>query len=168
MDGEARVGGERLLDPAERISARREPRGTGATMTERAVGPQAVLLVEDNVDNRIIYGMILTHAGYTVIEAGDGEEGIAKARELRPALILMDVSIPKIDGYSATRILKAEIATAGTPIIALTAHALAGEEQKARAAGCDGYLAKPVEPKRVLEEVRRFIGPALPDQGAAV
>lgn len=135
-------------------------------MTDAVAGPQAVLLVEDNVDNRIIYGMILTHAGYAVIEAGDGEEGIAKAREHHPALILMDVSIPKIDGYSATRILKGEAATAATPIIALTAHALAGEEQKARAAGCDGYLAKPVEPKRVLEEVRRFIGPALPDSGA--
>lgn len=134
-------------------------------MSEAAAGPQAVLLVEDNVDNRIIYGMILTHAGYVVIEAGDGEEGIDKAREHHPALILMDVSIPKIDGYSATRILKAEAATSATPIIALTAHALAGEEQKARAAGCDGYLAKPVEPKRVLEEVRRFIGPALPDPG---
>lgn len=134
-------------------------------MTEAAAGPQAVLLVEDNVDNRIIYGMILTHAGYIVIEAGDGEEGIDKAREHHPALILMDVSIPKIDGYSATRILKGEPATSATPIIALTAHALAGEEQKARAAGCDGYLAKPVEPKRVLEEVQRFIGPALPDPG---
>ena len=123
---------------------------------------RAVLLVEDNHDNRMIYGIMLEHAGYTVIEAVDGEQGLERARALLPALILMDVSLPKMDGYSATRILKADESTAGIPIIALTAHALAGEEQRARDAGCDGYLSKPVEPKRVLEEVRRFIGSADP------
>lgn len=128
-------------------------------MSERGAA-QAVLLVEDNRDNRVIYGMMLEHAGYEIIEAVDGEEGIERAREHHPALILMDISIPKIDGYTATRILKADASTANIPIIALTAHALAGEEQRAREAGCDGYLAKPVEPKRVLEEVRRFIGRA--------
>jgi two-component system cell cycle response regulator DivK len=128
-------------------------------MSERGAA-KVVLLVEDNHDNRVIYGMMLEHAGYQVIEAVDGEEGVDRAREHHPALILMDISIPKIDGYTATRMLKTDASTADIPIIALTAHALAGEEQRARAAGCDGYLSKPVEPKRVLEEVRRFIGPA--------
>ena len=120
-----------------------------------------VLLVEDNHDNRAIYGIMLEHEGYSVIEAVDGEEGVERAQAFLPALILMDVSLPKMDGYSATRILKADDRTAAIPIIALTAHALAGEEQRARDAGCDGYLSKPVEPMRVVEEVRRFIG--LPD-----
>lgn len=133
-------------------------------MSEVTAAVQRVLLVEDNADNRAIYSMILEHAGYVVLEAVDGQEGIEIARMERPALILMDVSIPKIDGYKATQILKADASTAAIPIIALTAHALAGEEQRAHQAGCDGYLAKPVEPKRVLEEVRRFIGLPLPDQ----
>ena len=123
---------------------------------------RAVLLVEDNHDNRMIYGVMLEHAGYTVIEAVDGEQGLERAREFLPALILMDVSLPKMDGYSATRILKADESTAGIPIIALTAHALAGEEQRARDAGCDSYLPKPIEPRRVLEEVQKFIGSADP------
>ena len=136
-----------------------EPRHTGAIMERGAAAP-AVLLVEDTMDNRAIYGIILEHAGYTVIEAVDGEEGVQRAREHHPALILMDISMPKIDGYTATRMLKADASTADILIIALTAHALAGEELRSREAGCDGYLSKPVEPKRVLEEVKRFIGPA--------
>ena len=140
--------------------ARSEPRHAGERMSERG-SVQAVLLVEDNHDNRAIYGMMLEHAGYRVIGAVDGEEAIERAREHHPALILMDISIPKIDGYSATRLLKADASTAHIPVIALTAHALAREEQRARAAGCDAYLSKPIEPKRVLEEVHRFIGPAL-------
>jgi CheY-like chemotaxis protein len=121
--------------------------------------PGPVLLVEDNLDNRMIYRTILEHVGYDVIEAVDGEEALRQARTQSPALILMDISIPKIDGYKVTRILKSEIATAGIPIIALTAHVLPTEEQQALEAGCDFYLAKPVEPQRVVEEVRRFIGP---------
>lgn len=123
---------------------------------------QTVLLVEDNHDNRMIYGIMLEHAGYEVIQAVDGEQGLERARELLPALILMDVSLPKLDGYSVTRLLKSDERTAGIPIIALTAHALAGEEQRARDAGCDGYLSKPVEPIRVVEEVQKFIGLADP------
>lgn len=125
------------------------------------VAGQTVLIVEDNHDNRAIYTMMLEHAGYVVVGAGDGEEGVERAKELQPALILMDVSLPKMDGYTATRMLKADANTAAIPVIALTAHALAGEELKARAAGCNGYLPKPVEPKRVLQEVQAFIGPAV-------
>lgn len=121
---------------------------------------KTVLLVEDNEDNLVVYRTILDHVGYQVLEARDGEEGVNRAREEHPDLILMDISIPKIDGWEATRRLKADRATRDIPIIALTAHALEEDRERALAAGCDGYLAKPVEPRRVVEEVQRFVGPA--------
>jgi two-component system cell cycle response regulator DivK len=116
-----------------------------------------ILLVEDNEDNRAIYRTILAYGGFTVIEAVDGEEAIEQARRELPALILMDISIPKIDGWQATRTLKLDPSTRHIPVIALTAHALASDQDRAVEAGCDGYLAKPVEPRRVLEEVRRLL-----------
>ena len=119
---------------------------------------KTVLLVEDNEDNRIVYSTILRHFGYNVTEALNGEEGIAKARAEKPDLILMDISIPIIDGWEATRILKGDAATSQIPIIALTAHALATDRAKAQEVGCDGYLAKPCEPRRVVAEVEKFIG----------
>ena len=119
---------------------------------------KTVLLVEDNEDNRIVYSTILQHFGYTVSEALNGEEGIAKAREEQPDLILMDISIPIIDGWEATQVLKRDPATRDIPIIALTAHALASDRDKALEVGCDSYLAKPCEPKQVVSEVSRFIG----------
>jgi two-component system, cell cycle response regulator DivK len=127
-------------------------------MTENT--KKTVLLVEDNEDNLVVYRTILEHVGYNVLEARDGEEGVARARESMPDLILMDISIPKIDGWEATQRLKADAATRSIPIIALTAHALEEDRQKAVEAGCDGYLAKPVEPRRVVAEVERFVGPA--------
>jgi CheY-like chemotaxis protein len=119
-----------------------------------------VLLVEDNEDNLVVYRTILEHVGFIVIEARDGEEGVSRARSERPDIILMDISIPKMDGWEATQRLKADGETAAIPIIALTAHALEEDRLKAIRAGCDGYLAKPVEPRRVVEEVEKFIGPA--------
>jgi two-component system, cell cycle response regulator DivK len=121
---------------------------------------KTILLVEDNEDNLVVYRTILEHVGYRVVEARDGEEGIALARAQQPHLILMDISIPKLDGWEATQRLKADGATSTIPIIALTAHALEEDRQKAAQAGCDGYLAKPVEPRRVVQEVERFVGPA--------
>lgn len=121
---------------------------------------KTVLLVEDNEDNLVVYRTILDFVGYQVIEARDGEEGVDRARSDHPDLILMDISIPKIDGWEATRRLKADEQTKDIPIIALTAHALEEDRQKAIRAGCDGYLAKPIEPRRVVEEVQRFVGPA--------
>jgi two-component system, cell cycle response regulator DivK len=121
---------------------------------------KTVLLVEDNEDNLVVYRTILEHVGFVVIEARDGEEGVSRARTQRPDIILMDISIPKMDGWEATERLKADGETAGIPIIALTAHALEEDRLKAMKAGCDGYLAKPVEPRRVVQEVERFIGPA--------
>ena len=119
--------------------------------------PQRILLVEDNEDNRIIYRLTLSHFGYEVDEAGDGQSGIRAATETLPDLILMDVSIPGIDGWEATRRLKADERTAHIPIVALTAHALASDRERAREVGCDGYLAKPIEPRRVVEEIQRIL-----------
>lgn len=117
----------------------------------------SVLLVEDNEDNRTIYTTILRHCGHEVAEAGTGEEGIRLARELRPAVILMDVAMPGIDGWEATRRLKADPITAHIPVIALTAHAMAEDRQRAVEAGCESYLAKPIEPRRVVEEVEKLL-----------
>ena len=119
---------------------------------------KTVLLVEDNEDNLIVYRTILDHVGYRVIEARDGEEGVARARADHPDLILMDVSLPKMDGWEATRRIKADAGTRAIPIIAVTAHALDDDREKATQVGCDGYLAKPVAPRRVVEEVEKFIG----------
>ena len=117
-----------------------------------------ILLVEDNSDNRTIYQTVLNHYGYEVLEARDGEEGVRLAREAIPDLILMDISIPIIDGWEATQVLKHDPATRDIPIIALTAHALASDREKAMEVGCDGYLAKPCEPRAVVAEVQRFLG----------
>jgi len=120
--------------------------------------PQTILLVEDNDDNLRIYSTILTYAGYNVLEATDGESGLATARSEQPNLILMDVSIPKIDGWEVTRILKADPATATIPVVALTAHALASDRERATEIGFDGYIPKPAEPRLVLAEVERRVG----------
>ncbi len=112
-----------------------------------------VLLVEDNEDNRIVYSTILRHFGYSVTEALNGEEGIAKARSEKPDLILMDISIPIIDGWEATQVLKHDPATQNIPIIALTAHAMSGDREKALEAGCDDYDTKPVELARLLGKI---------------
>jgi two-component system cell cycle response regulator DivK len=119
---------------------------------------KTILLVEDNEDNRIVYSTILRHFGYGVSEALNGEDGIRKARAEKPDLILMDISIPVVDGWEATQVLKSDPATKDIPIIALTAHALASDREKAMEVGCDGYLAKPCEPRAVVAEVQRFLG----------
>jgi two-component system cell cycle response regulator DivK len=126
-----------------------------------------ILLVEDNADNRDIYRTVLEHFGYEVVEAIDGEMGIRLAQERRPDLILMDISVPKIDGWEATRILKADSDTSHIPIVALTAHALTSDQERAREIGCDGYLAKPVEPRRVVEEVQRHLENPAPPASAS-
>jgi len=116
-----------------------------------------VLLVEDNPHNRKIFSGMLTHAGFRVLEAADGQAALAQVAAERPELILMDLSIPGIDGWECTRRLKADPKTKAIPIIALTAHAMRGDEERALAAGCDGYLAKPISPKKVVEEVKRYL-----------
>ena len=119
--------------------------------------PATVLLVEDNEDNLRIYSTFLTYSGYRVLEAADGEAGLALARSELPDVILMDVSIPKMDGYEVTRRLKSDPATAQIPVIALTAHALPADRDRALDAGCDGYIPKPAEPRLVVAEVRKML-----------
>jgi two-component system, cell cycle response regulator DivK len=121
------------------------------------MNPRKILIVEDNQDNRAIFAAILHHHGYEVLEAADGEGGVELARAERPDLILMDISLPRMDGLEATSLLKGDAATSAIPIIAVTAHAMREDEARVRDAGCDGYLAKPVEPMRVIEEVARFL-----------
>jgi CheY-like chemotaxis protein len=116
-----------------------------------------LLLVEDNEDNRIIYSTVLRHTGYEVVEALDGLQAIALARSILPDLILMDISIPELDGWEATRILREDPLTRDIPIIALTAHALADDRERATAVGFTSYLAKPIEPRAVVAEVRRWL-----------
>jgi two-component system, cell cycle response regulator DivK len=117
-----------------------------------------LLLVEDNEDNRIIYSTVLRHVGYNVVEAFDGTQAIELARSVLPHLILMDISIPGVNGWEATRILRNDPATCTIPIIALTAHALADDRVRATEVGFTAYLAKPIEPRLVLAEVRRWLG----------
>jgi len=119
---------------------------------------QTLLLVEDNEDNRIIYSTVLRHVGYEVVEALDGLQAISLARSVHPDLILMDISIPGVDGWEATRVLRADPQTREIPIVALTAHALADDRERAQAVGFTSYLAKPVEPRAVVAEVQRWIG----------
>jgi CheY-like chemotaxis protein len=125
-----------------------------------------ILLIEDHEDNRNIYRTILEHFGFRVEVAQDGREGLRLAREAGPDLILMDISIPHIDGWEVTRLLKGDESTAGIPIVALTAHALPEDRERAREVGCDGYLTKPVEPTRVIEEVRRYLRTGTAERGA--
>lgn len=124
--------------------------------------PHTVLLVEDNEDNRIIYATALRYAGYEVLEAISGTEGVRLAREEQPGLVLMDISIPEIDGWEATAILKADPATRHIPVVAVTAHALHGDAERSLQAGCNGYLAKPIPPAALIGEVDRWFGLARP------
>ncbi|HET7297326.1 MAG TPA: response regulator [Burkholderiales bacterium] len=118
---------------------------------------RSILYVEDNEANRMIVRDLLKRTKYELAEAHDGEDGVAKALELRPGLILMDIQLPKISGLEAIRRLRAEAATAATPIIAITSFALSGDEQKARAAGATAYLAKPYSPFDLLKLIRQHL-----------
>ena len=117
-----------------------------------------ILVVEDTEDNRQILRDLLTQAGFDLIEAHDGAEGVAKAAEHKPDLILMDIQMPVMDGYEATRQIKANPELKAIPIVAVTSYALSGDEEKARAAGCDGYIAKPYSPRQMLAKVREIVG----------
>ena len=118
---------------------------------------KTILYVEDNEANRKIVRRLLKQTSYTLIEAYDGEEGVAKALATRPDLILMDVQLPKISGLEATRRLRAEAATADTPIIAITSFALSGDDHKAKEAGATAYLAKPFSPRELLALIRNTV-----------
>jgi CheY-like chemotaxis protein len=121
-----------------------------------------ILLVEDNEMNRDMLSRRLERKGHTVVCAVDGQQGLTLARSERPDLILMDMSLPVLDGWEATRQLKADAVLGSTPVIALTAHAMASDEQKAREAGCDDFDTKPIELPRLLDKMA-----ALLNRGAA-
>lgn len=116
-----------------------------------------ILLVEDNEMNRDMLSRRLVRKGYEVIIAVDGNEGVSKAQTEAPDLILMDMSLPVLDGWEATKILKTFPATQSIPVIALTAHAMAGDREKALQAGCDDYDTKPIELPRLLEKIEKLL-----------
>lgn len=115
-----------------------------------------ILVVEDQEDNRRIVRDLLMSAGYEVIEAATGEEGVTMATTHRPDVILMDIQLPGLDGYEATRRIKADPVLSRIPIIAVTSYALSGDDVKAREAGCDAYVSKPFSPRALLAKVREF------------
>ena len=121
-----------------------------------------ILLVEDNEMNRDMLLRRLERKGYTVVCALDGQESVAKARSEQPDLILMDMSLPVLNGWEATQQLKEDAATRAIPVIALTAHAMAEDERKAREAGCDDYDTKPVDLERLLGKIQKLLGSATP------
>jgi two-component system cell cycle response regulator DivK len=116
-----------------------------------------VLVIEDNVSNMKLATFLLESAGHTVLAATDAEAGIATAQAERPDLVLMDVQLPGMDGLRATALLKADAETRSIPVIALTALAMKGDEERIHSAGCDGYIAKPMAYREFLETVERFL-----------
>ena len=117
-----------------------------------------ILVVEDQEDLRGVLRTLLTGSGYAMLEAADGETGVARAKSDRPDLILMDIQMPVLDGYEATRRIKADPDLAGTPVIAVSSFAMKGDEEKARAAGCDHYVTKPYSPMQLLCVIRGTLG----------
>ena len=127
------------------------PTAGGAGMTKR------ILVVEDQEDNRQILRDLLANAGYEMIEAEDGQQALTQAAKHKPDLILMDIQLPLLDGYEATRRIKADPALNAIPIIVVTSYALSGDEEKAQAAGCDAYVAKPFSPRALLAKIREYL-----------
>lgn len=120
-----------------------------------------VLIVEDDEDSRFVYTAILEDNGFTVTAATSGDEGLRIARERRPTAILLDISIPGMDGWSVSSHLKGDPGTAGIPLIIITAHAFPEDAKRASEVGCDAFLTKPCEPRHVLNEVVRLLGARL-------
>jgi two-component system cell cycle response regulator DivK len=117
-----------------------------------------VLVIEDQADNRRILRDLLGSVGIEVSEAENGRLGVEMALSAPPDLILMDIQMPEMDGYQATREIKSSVAGAGIPIMAVTSYALSGDEARAREAGCDDYVTKPFSPRDLLDRVRRHLG----------
>ena len=116
-----------------------------------------ILVVEDQEDNRRIVRDLLAANDYDMTEAENGEEALAAVQKERPDLILMDIQLPVMDGYEATRRLKADPASSSIPIIAVTSYALSGDEEKARAAGCNDFVPKPYSPRQLLAKIRQYL-----------
>ena len=116
-----------------------------------------ILIIEDNEQNRYLATFMLEQRGYVIHAADDGPKGIALARTLRPTLILLDIQLPGMDGYAVARALRSDAHTATTPIVAVTSYAMMGDREQALAAGCDGYIEKPVNPETFVSEVERHL-----------
>jgi CheY-like chemotaxis protein len=126
-------------------------------MASESTKKPLVLVVDDFADNREMYSEYLTFSGYDVIEAKNGKEALEAAQSRAPDIIIMDLSLPVMDGWEATRRLKADDRTRRIPVVALTGHALAGHSQGAREAGCDSFLAKPCLPDQLVAEIKRML-----------
>jgi two-component system cell cycle response regulator DivK len=120
-----------------------------------------ILVVEDQEDLRGVLRDLLTGSGYAVAEAADGQAGVEITRSERPDLVLMDIQLPVMDGYEATRQIKTDPNLKATPVIAVSSYAMKGDEEKARAAGCDHYVTKPYSPVQLLRIIRGFLGDQL-------
>lgn len=118
-----------------------------------------VLIIEDNEQNRYLVTFLLERHGYQVVSATDGPQGIETARTLRPALILLDIQLPLMDGHAVARALRELPPLQATPIVAVTSHAMVGDREKCLAAGCNGYLEKPINPETFVSEIERFLKP---------
>ena len=116
-----------------------------------------ILVVEDNEDNMLLVRFMLEKNGYEVIEARDGAEGVALAVQEKPDLVIMDIQLPDINGLEATKRIRASEADAEIPIVALTSYAMAGDREKALAAGCTGYIEKPIDPDTFIAEIEKFL-----------
>lgn len=126
---------------------------------------QTILLIEDNEQNRYLATFLLEKHGYRVISAEDGHKGIELAGSLKPDLILLDIQLPAMDGYAVARALRTIEALRDTPIIAVTSYAMVGDREKSLAAGCNGYIEKPINPETFVEEIARFGRHTPPPQG---
>jgi CheY-like chemotaxis protein len=124
--------------------------------------PKTVLIVDDDDDSRSICRTLLEHHGYRILEAGDGTEALRLARRETPALVLMDVTLPGLDGWTATRALKADPLTAEIRVVMLTARVSDADRLRGQEVGCDGYLMKPCSPLMILQEVSRLLDPPSP------
>ena len=120
---------------------------------------ERVLLVEDNPMNRRVVEFLLKAQGYIVDEARDGQEALEKLKTQLPDLILMDLQLPGLDGFAATKIIKQDDATKNIPVVALTAYAMSGDAERALAAGCDGYITKPIDPDEFHNTVASYLNP---------
>lgn len=149
-------------EPEERAATGERPAGSSGEPRRAAAAEYTLLLVEDMDEHRYMYATVLRVAGYTVLEASDGERALAVVRDQKPDLILLDLGLPVIDGWQVIQMLKTNPATREIPIIALTVHAFAWDENRALQLGCAMHMAKPVRPHEVLLAVHRVLG-LLPD-----
>ncbi|GAB3315717.1 response regulator [Haliea atlantica] len=118
---------------------------------------QRILLIEDNEQNRYLATFLLERAGYQVVSAEDGAKGIALAKQLLPDLILLDIQLPTMDGHTVARVLREDVTLRHTPVVAVTSYAMAGDRERCLAAGCTGYIEKPINPATFIQEIGAYV-----------